>query len=93
MPHTRTPAGYVVEIAMPGPEPQLISSTVRGVIPNNPPLAKHYFNAAFSSADSALEAVRKIARAPADATMRIVRQLSPAEVAATHLHDGDVKPA
>jgi hypothetical protein len=93
MPNRRSPAGYVVEVTIPGSKPEPTLTTVRGTLPDDPHQSVQFFNAALSSGDAAIRAVRKVVRAPADASMRIVRMLSPAEVAATHLHDGEVKPA
>ena len=52
-----------------------------------------FFNVAIGSADKAVEAARKKARASDDAPMRVVRELSTAEIESINLRAGEAKPA
>jgi hypothetical protein len=52
-----------------------------------------FFNVAIGSADKAVEAARKKAGASPEASLRVVRELSSAEIASINLRSGEVKPA
>jgi len=52
-----------------------------------------FFNVAIGSAAKAVEAARKRAGASEDAAMRVVRELSPPEIASIKLREGEAKPA
>ena len=52
-----------------------------------------FFNVAISDAAHAVEAARKQAGFPEQAAIRVVRSLSPDEIAAIPLRKGEAKPA
>jgi hypothetical protein len=52
-----------------------------------------FFNVAIGSADKAVDAARKKAGASDDAPMRVVRELSAAEIQTIKLRAGEAKPA
>jgi hypothetical protein len=83
-------AGWVVQLTVPG-------AAVEGSRWRGPPVQKapsfQFFNVAIGSADEAVEAVRHKVRASEEAPIRVVRALSIAELAATGLRSGQIKPA
>ena len=85
-------AGWVVQITIPGvlivpPE----GSKWRPASTTAPTF--QFFNVAIGSADKAVEAARKKARASGDAPMQVVRELSRAEIESIKLRAGEAKPA
>lgn len=85
-------AGWVVQITIPGIEiipPE--GSKWRPATTTAPTF--QFFNVAISSADKAVEAARKKAGASSEAPMRVVRELSSAELASINLRVGEAKPA
>ena len=82
-------AGWVVELTIAGTP--VTASQAHAIAPASP--SYQFFNVAIGSPDKAIEAARKKAHATADAPMRVIRQLSPAEVHSIKLRAGDAKPA
>jgi hypothetical protein len=53
----------------------------------------HFFNVAVADPLRAIEVARLAAKAPQDASARVIRSLSSGEIAAIQLRDGQAKPA
>ena len=85
-------AGWVVQLTIPG-EPIVLAEGSRWRTPVSTAPTFQFFNVAISSADKAVEAARKKAGASDDAPMRVVRELSSAEIASINLRAGEAKPA
>jgi hypothetical protein len=85
-------AGWVVQMTIPGvPIIQAEGSPWRAAMSTAPTF--QFFNVAIGSADKAVEAARKKAGASSDAAMRVVRELSAAEIASINLRAGEAQPA
>jgi hypothetical protein len=87
-----SPTGWVVQITIPGvPIIQAEGSKWRPAMSTAPTF--EFFNVAISSADKAVEVVRKSVGASAEAPLRVVRALSTAEINSIPLRAGEAKPA
>ena len=85
-------AGWVVQLTNPGvPRVQPEGATWRRAELTSPTF--QFYNVAINDADLAVETVRKKIDVPAEAIIRVVRSLSPAEIAAIPLRRGEAKPA
>ena len=85
-------AGWVVQLTNPGvPRVQPEGAKWRPAELTSPTF--QFYNVAISDADLAVEMVRKKADVPAEAIIRVVRSLSPAEIAAIPLRKGEAKLA
>ena len=85
-------AGWVVQLTNPGvPRVQPEEAKWRPAQLTSPTF--QFYNVAISDADVAVEMVRKKADVPAEAIIRVVRSLSPAEIAAIPLRKGEAKLA
>jgi hypothetical protein len=90
------PAGWVVQVTVPAPiaPPRADGTRWIGAVALSAP-SFQYFNVAIAAANSAVEATTKHlakAEAPGGET-RVVRGLSPQEIAALSLKAGEVRPA
>jgi hypothetical protein len=85
-------AGWVVQITIPGvPIIQAEGTKWRPATSTAPTF--QFFNVAIASAEKAVEAVRKSVGASAEAPLRVVRALSPAEIDVLRLRVGEAVPA
>lgn len=84
---TRAAAGWVVQLTVLGIGAE---GTKSAELPGS---NFQFFNVAVASSDQAIHLARKLAGAPNDAPMRVVRTLSSAEIAAIRLPAGQAKPA
>ena len=85
-------AGWVVQLTNPGvPRVQPEGAKWRPAELTSPTF--QFYNVAISDADLAVEMVRKKPDVPAEAIIRVVRSLSPAEIAAIPLRKGEAKLA
>ena len=85
-------AGWVVQRTNPGvPRVQPEGAKWRPADLTSPTF--QFYNVAVSDPDLAVETVRKKTDVPAEAIIRAVRSLSPAEIAAIPLRKGEAKPA
>jgi hypothetical protein len=82
-------AGWVVHLTIPGKRTERPDLPWVGAVLSSPTF--HFFNVAIGDADKAIEAARRKAGAPADALMRVVRALSPSEIAAHNLRAGEAR--
>jgi hypothetical protein len=73
------PAGWVVQVATPGP------------LGDAPSFG--YFNVAIADSDKAVEAIRRLAGGNLEAKIDTVRRLSLTEIATIPLNAGELKPA
>jgi hypothetical protein len=78
-------AGWVVQVTIPGPKQE------GKRIPASPTF--QFFNVAHPSSEDALEAARKKANAPSDASLRVVRALTAPEIEFLRLRRGETKSA
>jgi hypothetical protein len=83
-----SPAGWVVQITIPG----TATGIWRGSALEGAP-SFQFFNVAVGAADKAIEVARKKAGASPEAPMRVVRQLSSAEIDSIGLRSGEAKAA
>ena len=85
-------AGWVVQLTNPGvPRVQPEGAKWRPAELTSPTF--QFYNVAISDADLAVEMVRTKVDVPAEAIIRVVRSLSPAEIAAIPLRKGEAKLA
>ena len=89
---TRKVAGWVVQLTNPGVPRVQPEGAKWGPAELTSPTFQFY-NVAIGDADLAVETVRKKTDVPAEASIRVVRSLSPAEIAAIPLRKGEAKPA
>jgi hypothetical protein len=75
------------------PDPEHVSTSVRGLAPVLPTSTFHYYNVAVAAPDKAVEAAIKSAKHCAGVSGRAVRALSKTELAALGLSAGHVKSA
>jgi hypothetical protein len=86
------PAGWVVQVIIPGQPSQNQSAFNRFAGVLGPPSFK-YFNVAIATAEAAVAATTKYLDDPQRLETSVVRALSSGEIAALRLAAGDVKPA
>ena len=79
-------SGWVVQVSLPTGNGQQVAGGV-------PSPTFQFFNVAISDAVKAVEAVRKKASVTPEVSIRVVRSLSPTEIAAIPLRAGEAKPA
>ena len=96
MPEKTSPAGWVVQVAVPAPiaPPRADGTRWIGAVALSAP-SFQYFNVAIAAPKNAIEATTKhLASAEAKGgEMSVVRQLSSKEIAALSLAAGEVRPA
>ena len=92
MVNTPAPAGWVVQVTIPG-RPSAVptaSGRLSGIL--GPPSFK-YFNVAIAEAEKAIEATLKVVGTDPPQETSAVRRLAAGEIAALGLKAGEVKPA
>ena len=83
-------AGWVVQITIPGEAKSVEGAPWASSVGSS---SFHFYNVALPAPEDALEAATHVAKAPRNASARIVRSLSAGEIAAIRLPDGQAKPA
>ena len=82
-------SGWVIQVSLPG----MPTGSAQQPAGKSASPSFQFFNVAISDAVQAVEAVRKKAGVPAQTSIRVVRSLSPPEIAAIPLRAGEAKPA